>query len=271
MKRTLVSSLLALVASTAASAECAYEAPRELALDLAGINRVELDLGASELKLRAGEGPSRITGKACSSHEDRLEDIRIEQERRGDTLRIRAVSNARFIGVFFKPTYAHLKLQAELPAGVAIAFEVGSGELAVEGMQRVDVELGSGEAEISGAQQVSLDVGSGEAHIRRVAGEVRVEVGSGDIELEQIGRLTVESVGSGDLMAEGIGGDVSIEDIGSGEVVLRDVEGSVVVEHVGSGELQARAVKGALRVEHVGSGNLIHQDIQGEVELPERD
>lgn len=271
MKRSLPLSLLALLASTAARADCAYEAPRDLALDLAGINRVEFELGASELKLRATDGPSHVSGKACSSHEDRLEDIRLEQERSGDTLRIRAVSKARFIGVFFKPTYAHLRLEAGLPSGVAVAFEVGSGELAVEGMHRVDVELGSGEVQISAAQQVGVDVGSGEARIRRVAGEVRVEVGSGDIEIEDIGKLTVENVGSGDLMAEGIRGDASIEDIGSGEVVLRDVGGSVVVEHVGSGELQARAVKGALRVEHVGSGNLIHQDVQGEVELPERD
>lgn len=269
MTRTLLA--LALLAPGLALADrCEHSAPRSLDLDLDGVREVRLEIGSDSIEVVAGTGPHAVTGRACASDPDVLDRITVTQERRGDVLIVRAESDVSFSGIFFfSQTYAHLELQASLPADTTLRLDLGSGEAEIRGIAAVTADVGSGELVVREAQRFTADVGSGEIEAERIAGPVRIEVGSGDAELSDIGPLEAARVGSGDLSVRGIGGDVRVESVGSGDLSLREVRGAVVVESVGSGDLDVDGVAGDLRVDSLGSGGVRHAGVAGQVSLPE--
>jgi hypothetical protein len=275
----IASSLLALATLTAAGAasaqepRCKHTAPRQLALELAGVKAVVFDIGPNELKLDATPGaPAGIAGKACASSADALAGLKLTQERNGDKLLVRAWRDGYFSGISFKENYAYQTLTATLPDSVPVQLKVGSGD-----------------ASVSGAPVLSIDVGSGDVTAHRIRGLVAASVGSGDIALHDVGQLKVISIGSGSLGAHGVrgrvevgsigsggfevtgvDGDVQIGSIGSGDADVRDVKGGVAVDSIGSGDVDARGVGGGLAVRSVGSGSIDHNDVRGPIDTPKK-
>ncbi len=272
----LLLAALALSAPLAARAgedHCRHSAPRALSLDLAGVKAVVFDIAHNDLKVTAAPGAAGdVQGKACASEADALPSLRLEQERSGDKLVVRAWREGRSSGIFLGNNYAYQTLAATLPDSMPVQLKVGSGD-----------------ATVTGAPVVSADVGSGDAAIRRTRGLVAVSVGSGDIEVDDAGALKVVSIGSGDIDARrirgavdvgsigsgdfdlaGAGGDVAIGSVGSGGARLRDVGGSVRVRSIGSGEVDVNDVRGDLTVESVGSGDIDHAGVAGTLHLPKR-
>jgi len=265
--------LLALSAPALASDRyCKHEAPRQLTLDVGDAKTVVFDIGPHDLTVASRAGSTAaISGRACSSHAERLERLKIEQRRSGDKLIVRMYQEGSIGGLSFGGNYAYMNLTASLPDHVA-----------------VQVKVGSGEAEVTGAPVFSADVGSGHAVGRSIRGLAAVSVGSGDIDIHGAGSLKVVSIGSGDVEADNIrgatsvgsigsggfdlstGGSVEIGSIGSGGAELRDISGDVVVGSVGSGGVEVRNVSGGLKVRSIGSGDVDHAGVKGTIDLPKR-
>lgn len=258
--------------SLASDRYCKHEAPRQLTLDVGDARTVVFDVGPHDLTVTSRAGaPAAMTGRACSSHADRLDRLKLEQRRSGDKLIVRMYQEGRFSGLSFGSNYAYMNLTATLPDHLT-----------------VQVKVGSGEATVTGAPVFSADVGSGHAVGRNTRGLAAASVGSGSIELHGAGSLNVVSIGSGQLEAEAIkgvakvgsigsggfslshGGSVEIGSIGSGGAELRDIAGDIAVDSVGSGGVEVRNASGGLTVRSIGSGDIDHEGVKGALDLPKR-
>lgn len=265
--------LLGMAAPALAADEyCKHAEPRQLTLDIGNAKTVVFEVGPHDLKVESRAGASgAMSGRACSSHADRLSRLKIEQRHAGDKLVVRMYQEGTFGGVFFGMNYAYLNLTATLPDHLP-----------------VQVKVGSGKAEVTGAPVFSADVGSGHAVARSIRGLAAASVGSGDVDIHGARSLKVVSIGSGDVEADNIqgathvgsigsggfelsrGGDVEIGSIGSGGAALRDIAGNVVVSSIGSGGVDVRNVSGGLTVRSVGSGDVDHAGVKGTIDIPKR-
>ena len=251
---------------------CKHEAPRQLTLDIGDARTVVFDVGPHDLTVASSAGATAaMRGRACSSHAERLERLKIEQRRSGDKLIVRMYQEGSVSGFSFGNNYAYMNLAATLPDHVS-----------------VQVKVGSGEADVTGAPVFSADVGSGHAVGRNIRGLAAASVGSGDIDIHVAGSLKVVSIGSGDVEAEDVrgptsvgsigsggfelsrGGSVEIGSIGSGGAELRDITGNVVVGSIGSGGVKVRNASGGLTVRSVGSGDIDHEGVKGVLDIPKR-
>ena len=275
MRTVLIASslLAALALSAPASASdryCKHESPRQLVLDTGDAKAVVFVVGPHDLTVESRAGaPAAMSGRACSSHAERLARLKIEQRRAGDKLIVRLYQEGSFSGISFGSNYAYMNLTATLPDHLP-----------------VQVKVGSGEAKVTGAPVFSADVGSGHAVGRDIRGLAAVSVGSGDIDIHGAGSLKVVSIGSGDVQADSVhgrtrvgsigsgsfslsrGGVAEIDSIGSGGAELRDITGDVVVGSVGSGGVEVRNVAGALTVRSLGSGDVDHEGVTGTIDIP---
>ena len=268
--------LLALLLSAAAPAfaddPCAHSAPRNLQLDLAGVRSVVFDIGHNELRIDARSGGNgAVSGRACASEASYLDQLRLTQQKDGDTLVVKAWREGNGLSGLFGNRYAELRLSATLPDTLPVRLEVGSGDAWVTGTASLDATVGSGDLEV-----------------RRVRGKVSAKAGSGDIEIDDVGALHVPSIGSGDVSARNVRGDVEVGSIGSGDFSLDRAGGGVRIGSVGSGDADLTGIGGAvdigsigsgdvevrgaagLTVRSVGSGDINHRDVRGAVNVPRR-
>lgn len=273
MRMTLLGLLLLAPAVALADEQCAHSAPRSLALDLAGVKTVRVETNQHDVRLRAAPGASHaVQGRACASKPEWLQDLTLTQERRGDTLVVRARRESQNnLSGLFGNTYARLDLSGTVPDNVLVQLVVGSGD-----------------GELDGAAAASADVGSGDAKLRGIRGQATAKVGSGDIEIDGAGSLNVLSVGSGDVKARNVGGDVEVGSIGSGDFGLDGARGDVRIGSIGSGDADLRNVSGAVRIDSIGSGDaevrgagslsvgsigsggVDHRDVGGRIDLPRK-
>ena len=244
--------LLLLAPAFAAADECKHEDRRLLEPSLEGVAKVRFEVNSHDLVLRGGDGAgARLDVRACASDPDYLPQLVVDARRDGDTLVVAIERRGQSVGVFFRPTYAWLEVEATLPAGLDYTVDVGSGDAGVSGVSRLDVR-----------------VGSGDVVARDIANLVQLQVGSGDARIDDAGGLHVLAVGSGDVEAHGIRGDARVDGVGSGDVELARIGGSVSVGRVGSGDVDVSDVTGDLRVDGIGSGDVSHRGVRGQVVLP---
>ncbi len=274
---SLAAPLLALLAwsvpALAADEHCKHAEPRQLTLDPGDARAVVFEVGPHDLEVESRAGaPAAISGKACSSHADRLAHLKVEQRRAGDKLIVRMYEEGTFGGIFFGNRYAYLDLVATLPDHLSIQVKVGSGDVEVSGAPVFSADVGSGDVvgrNIRGLAAVS--VGSGDVTIQNAGSLKVVSIGSGDVEAHNVrGSTTVGSIGSGDFSLSG-SGHVEIGSIGSGDAEVRDITGNVVVGSIGSGGVEARNIGGGLTVRSVGSGDVRHEGVRGPLDIPKHD
>ena len=254
--RILVLSLLLLSSAVVHAADrCAHEAPRNQTIDLAGVRAVRISVHAQDLKLTGASASALvITGRACASEASMLEDLKLVQRRQGDQLILDMASGSNTGYSLLGHAYANLKLSMQLPAGLPVTLDVGSGDASVTGLAQLDARVGSGDLDVSA-----------------IGDRFAVSVGSGDVKARTIGSLKLGSVGSGDVGATDIRGDVDIGSIGSGEVTVQQVGGNVRANSVGSGDLKVRDVAGNLQLRRKGSGDIDQRGVKGQVSLPGED
>ena len=251
MKEFAVALIFATVAVTPAFADdCRHEAARRVEEPAAGARSIHVIGRAGSLTVVGVPGMSvRAHGTACTSDSDLLDQIQLKADRRGDRVVIEAVipETTRWgIGSF----YRRLDFTVEIPSGIHVEVEDGSGSLEVRSVASVDIEDGSG----------SISV-------RDVPGVVTIRDGSGSIEVRQAGMVRIDD-GSGLIDVRGIRGDVIIEEDGSGGIDIADVGGNVVIERDGSGGIDVRNVTGSFEVGRDGSGGISHRDVRGRVSVP---
>jgi hypothetical protein len=219
------------LAGTASAYDCSHEARREEKIDAAGVKTLHVIARAGSLRVdgQAGAGAIAVHGTACASRESALEDIQLKVHRSGSEATVEAVipeSSNWLIG-----GEARLDLVLEVPQGVALEVEDGSGSIEIRHVASADVKDGSGEMVIED-----------------VAGEVRITDGSGGIEVRDAGSVVVDEDGSGSINVSGVRGNVLVKDDGSGSISVREVAGDFTVEDDGSGGISHAAVHGRVRI-----------------------
>jgi hypothetical protein len=227
--------------------DCSQKAPREATVDAAGARQVRVIARAGELKIhgREGAGGVAVKGTACSSSPDRLAEIKLIAERRGDTVYVEAAipEDEWFGGA------RALDLDIEVPASIALDVDDGSGSAEVRGVGSLKIEDGSGELAIDGVKgSVSVVDGSGSLEIANVGGEVRVNDGSGEIVVHDVGSVLIDEDGSGGIRLTGVRGNATVRDDGSGSISVRDVAGDFTVNDDGSGSIDHHDVHGRVRI-----------------------
>ncbi len=237
------------------AAQCAYSAPRNLQLDLAGVQSVRIEVHNHDVHVRGASASGlTLTGRACASDRAALDDLTITQKRQGSELLLELGSRSRNVFRLFGGTYAYLDVTLQLPASVPVVVNVGSGD-----------------AEVTGVQQVKAQVGSGDLNVSNIAQRFAASVGSGDIHAKDVGALEIGAVGSGDFKASAVRGDVRVGSIGSGDVQLRQIGGSVHAQTLGSGDLVVEGAGGDFSLDTKGSGDVTHSGIKGKVSVPRED
>ncbi len=255
MRKTLLPVLLLLpFAAYAQEPECKHSQPRALQLDLAGVKAVVFDIDANDLTVVASAGAKAgVSGKACASEEQYLDQLKLLQHKSGDKLYVVARREVSGGGFFVGRHYAYLKLDASLPEEVMVQLKVGAGD-----------------ARVTGTSLLSADVGSGDVHASNIRGLVAAKVGSGDIVVDNIGSLHVISLGSGDFTASKVSGAVKVGNIGSGDFTLKWTKGDVELGSVGSGDVTVSGVSGSVRADSLGSGDIEVRDVRGDLSLQSR-
>ena len=250
MRHLFLASLL-LLPLAAQAEDCKFQAPRNLQLDLTGVHSVQIDLHSHDLHLR-GDSAARggeLTGRACASSQELLDDLVVTQRRQGDVLIV--VMGSERTHWTLGHSYANLVVNLKLPPAIPVTLNGGSGDAWVDGMKQLDAH-----------------VGSGDLHVQNLEGPLKASIGSGDLDASHVGSVELGSVGSGDFKAEDVKGDVRVGSIGSGEVSVKNVGGSVRADTIGSGDLTARDVGGDLSLGAKGSGDVNYSGVRGKVNVP---
>jgi len=251
MRHLLLASLLLLPFAVQARDDCKFQAPRNLQLELGGVRSVQIDLRAYDLHLRGDSAHAgELTGRACASSQELLDDLVVTQRRQGDVL-IVELGRDHSSHWGFGHSYSDLQVDLKLPPAIPVTLNGGSGDAWVDGMKQVDAH-----------------VGSGDLHVKNLDGPLKASIGSGDIDVSNVGSVELGSVGSGDFKGDGIKGDVRVGSVGSGDVTVTHVGGSVRVDTIGSGDVNARDVGGDLSVGAKGSGDISYSNVRGKVNVP---
>lgn len=233
-----------------------YKEPRNADIDARGARSARIEAGAGSLRVEGRPGLSqvRVRGIARSAQRNRLDDIKLVAERRGDVVYIKVEmpdDNREGWRIFSgnMPRMA-LDLVIEVPTTLALDVDDGSGEADFINIGALSLEDGSGEIGIRGAHgDVDVTDGSGSLIIDGVEGSVRVEDGSGEIRAKNVtGDFIVREDSSGDIDVSGVGGTMRVESDGSGNIDVDRVAGDFVVDNDGSGIIRYGTVKGSIRI-----------------------
>lgn len=256
MHRVFLPLLLLVPLAAHAGDRCAFQAPRHLSADLAGVRSVRVEVNSYSLHLSGSDGAKGLSldGRACASSQSLLDTLTVSQHREGDQLVVELGGERHFGIALFGSSMSDLNVTIRLPSSVP-----------------VQVEVGSGDADVTGVAQLDGHVGSGDLHAHRIAGRFASSVGSGDVDADEVGSLDLGSVGSGDFKLSGIKGDARVGSIGSGDVSLSHVGGNVQADTLGSGDLSVDDVAGDFQLGAKGSGDVNQHGVKGKVSVPHDD
>ncbi len=123
----------ALAPAVASAAECRYAAPRNMHLDLAGVQSIRVEVHSHNLHLRGGAGTGlTLAGRACASDQATLADLTVTQRREGNQLLLDLGNQSRSTFHLFGSSYAYLDVTVQLPTSLPVTLSVGSGDAAVD-------------------------------------------------------------------------------------------------------------------------------------------
>jgi DUF4097 and DUF4098 domain-containing protein YvlB len=274
MREYLCAALVLFSASVAAANECKYHEDRNLDIDVAGLQSLELKLGSSDVRAEGVPGLARIEvrGKACASEQSRLAGLTLEQQRDGTTVTVTPHQADHQSFSLFGSDYAYIDLEVRLPQNLALGIRTNSGDADVAHVSTLDFSSHSGDLVLHHATgSVAVDVHSGDVKADDIGSlEVR-HAGSGDVNARGVhGEVRVGNVGSGDLVFDDVSNGVHVESIGSGDVTVDRAGGSVIVDSVGSGDINVDDIGGDLVVKSAGSSDIHHHNVKGKVDVPHR-
>ncbi len=261
-----------------ANMACAFQRPINLALDTRGIRTVRFDLQSDDLTADAVSGGASVGGRACASSQSSLDTMKVEQQRNGDTLVVRAWHTDGFtgrssinIGPIRMSRYSVMQLQAKVPDNVTVEVAAKSGDVVVRNAMRASLDLGSGDGQLLGVRgDAFAKLGSGDLVVDGARSLHVLSIGSGDARLQNIaGAVSIDTMGSGDAKVN-TAGSVEVGTVGSGDVTVAGIRGNVHVATVGSGDVTANDVQGDLRVDTMGSGDVNHKNIGGRISVPKK-
>jgi hypothetical protein len=254
--------------SHGALADCRETAPRNADADASGVRKVILRTRAGDLTVRGSTSATRLkaTGTACSDSQKRLDDIRLDVRRDGDTIHLETVmpESDSFMNS------DELDLTVELPGGIEVTLEDSSGDLSVTGVASLRVTDSSGDQSIQDiAGDVAVTDSSGEIDIKNVRGSVKVTDSSGEVLIADVaGDVSIPVDSSGGLVLKRVHGEVHIETDSSGDIAISDVDKDVTIGNDSSGDIRVTDVGGKLTVGNDSSGKIDHRNVLGSVSIP---
>ena len=220
--------------------ECNVRAPRNASLDTAGATGVHIEARGGDLAVtgKAG-GAVDVSGQACATGQDILDQIELVAERRGNQIWIEArVPEGR--------GDRRLDLEITIPENLPATVRDSSGDARFEGLAALD-----------------LRDSSGDVTLRNVRGDVTIEDSSGDLEIQDIGGSLTLSDSSGDIEIAGVQGEVVVERDSSGDIEASDLAKNFLVRRDGSGSIRATDIGGDFIVEQDGSGDVDFARVAG--------
>ena len=250
--RLIIGAAALLIASVAANGQyCEVERDLALEMNMRGDRRIEVRSMSGDLFITGERSPPRVTatGQACveQRYGDRIDEIRIIEERRKDVLRIIAFVPEKKASDWL---IGSLHLALAVPDDMPIDVTDTSGDLRSQESGPISIEDSSGDIVLdntNGDVTISTD-SSGDIEIRH-AGNVSIRVdSSGDIDVRDAASLRIGKDSSGDIDARDITGDVYVGTDSSGSISVSKVGGDLTVERDGSGEIQYRRVAGSVRI-----------------------
>jgi uncharacterized protein YuzE len=250
--RLIIGATALLVASVAANGQyCEVERDLALEMDLRGVSRIEVRSMSGDLVITGERSPQRVTatGQACveKRYRDRIDEIRIIEERDDDVLRIIGYVPQRK-NADWRIGALHLALT--VPDDMPIDVTDSSGDLRSQASGPISIKDSSGDIvleDINGDVTISID-SSGDIEIRR-AGNVDIGVdSSGDIDVRDATSLRIGKDSSGDIDARDIAADVYVGTDSSGSIDVSEVGGDLTVERDGSGDIRYRRVTGSVNI-----------------------
>lgn len=267
-----ISSGLALVAamtlSHSAVADCKHSATRNVDIEARGLNKLVVEAGAGDLKINGVQGAQRVhgLGEACAESRERLDAIRLDARRDGDTLFVRAVLNDSHA----KRHGDWMDISLDVPSNLVLSVDDSSGDLFIGNVAGLRVHDSSGDQvirDLSGNVEVSDS--SGDIEIKNVRGNVSVTDSSGDVVIADVnGNVSVPVDSSGGLSFRRIHGEVHISSDSSGDISIADVNKDVVIDNDSAGDIRVADVAGDFTVAHDSTGDIEHRNVLGTVRLP---
>ena len=206
---------------------------RELSLDSAGVETIEIEAGAGSLDVTGIPGAGRILVVATIEVPDADADEAREIIEETLVLRLEKAGSRAALDGYFKDSRwsfresPRVHLDVRVPEKLSLDIEDRSGP--------VDVR------DVTGA--IKLDDGSGSIRVAGNGGSLKIEDGSGSIEIERSGGDVTIVDGSGSIVIAGVEGSVTVTD-GSGSIDVRDIAGDLVVLDDGSGSFDYSGIAG---------------------------
>ncbi|WP_433386983.1 DUF4097 family beta strand repeat-containing protein [Micromonospora sp. KLBMP9576] len=226
--RTAVA-LLAAAATLMVSAGCENLSSRRLDYDnteAARISSIRLLPGAGDVTVRAS-GP-----------QDEVRIKRVVRYHGGQPDTAYEIKGAELVLDTDCGNRCSISYEVTAPAGVGVQGEVGSGNIDLSKVGRVEVLSGSGNIRV-------VDAG----------GPVRAEAGSGNVDVDEVAAAATLRVSSGNITGRRLGGGVDAE-AGSGNVTVDLTAPASARAHAGSGNVELVVPAGRYRVRSsTGSGD----------------
>ena len=214
--------------------------------------RLEVRLGAGEVRLETGEGDETTVVleplRDNDASRNAVEGARVELRERSGGFEVVVDARDRQRG-FGLLRGAEVLVDVRCPDGTSVTAKSGSAD--VEGNGRFGT--------------VDVETGSGDVRFGQVAGDAKVNAASGDVQFESVaGELRVNTA-SGDVQAGAVGGEAKINSA-SGDVILREVAGALDVNSA-SGDVLVREVGGTVSVNTASGDQAIGSVSRGSVAL----
>jgi DUF4097 and DUF4098 domain-containing protein YvlB len=270
--RVAIFGALLLAASAAGANECAFQEPRNLDIDAAGVRTLEAKLESADMRFVGDPSLKRIEvrGRACASAQNRLGEVSLEQRRDGDTVTL-APHQADHMNIsVFGSNYAYLDVEVHVPQSMAVRVRSASGDVNARHLATLDFSSHSGDLVANNIDgMLRVEVHSGDVQAREIGQLDVVRSGSGDIQANQVrDDVHVGHVGSGDLNFSQVGKGVHVESVGSGDVTVHTAGGTVQIDSIGSGDVSANDINGDFIVKSAGNGDIHHGTVRGKVSVP---
>ncbi|MDX2500062.1 MAG: hypothetical protein QNL14_06080 [Deltaproteobacteria bacterium] len=151
------------------------------------------------------------------------------------------------VGTLLNPMDAKINLTVEVPSGVDLFINDGSGAIHIQHFNgHMVIQDDSGGIILENViGNVTVADGSGKIVMEDIQGNVEIKDGSGIIDVDKIRGDVRVTDGSGEISIQHVDGNVTVMDE-SGEIGINDISGNVLIRGRGSGEMNIERVKGQI-------------------------
>ncbi len=248
---------LAFLSQAQAWERCEFERDINQTLSLSNAELIKISVNAGGLIINGHSDQNNIVikGKACASRADKLDEIELLTEQKGETAKIETLMPDSNSGSWFKKNdYAYVNLDITVPDKLKLAVKDSSGGI-----------------KISHVGSLSLKDSSGDLDIDHVSGDLSVHDSSGGITIEHVDGTVTLSDSSGSIDISDIEQNVVINNDSSGSIYISNTKAGVHIKHDSSGSIHVQDIAGDFRVDRDGSGQITHKNVQGNISLPADD